>query len=120
MSTDLKMITIVMTTYIKGKVFKPQEQYCYTEKVDILIGCGCGGKKRDSVPHYRVVLDGGVAYDIPADRVVESDVVIPCEDRDFLTARANIGDTNRVEDFNPFRNNLDPNEIAARANNVPM
>jgi hypothetical protein len=120
MATDEKMITIVMTTYVKGKVFKPQEQYCYTEKVNILVGCGCGGKAKESILHYRVVLDGGIQYDIPADRVVESDVVIPCDDRDFLNARANIGDTNRVSDFNPYRNNLDPNAIAASANNVPM
>jgi hypothetical protein len=119
MPENEKMITISLTVLIKGRAFKVQEQYCYTEIVEILVGCGCGGKKKESVLHYRVVLND-INYDIPVTRAVESTVVIPCEDQNFLDARAEIGDTNRVFDFNDFRTNIDAQQVAISANNIPM
>ena len=120
MADPQKMITITVTTIIKGKSFRVQEQYCYTEKITQLVGCGCGGKAKQSMEFYRLVLDGGIQYDIPVERAVESTVPISCRDQNFLEARADIGDTNTVADFNPFRDNLDPVKILKNANIVPM
>lgn len=121
MATDgQKLITITVTTAIKGKVFKPNEQVCYSEKVTQLVGCGCGGKKKEEKQFYRHIGDGGIFYDIPVERAVETDVVISCRDQNFEEAREDIGDTNKVQDFNPYRVNNNPYEILKSANNIPM
>jgi hypothetical protein len=113
------IITITSAVLVKGRVFKVNEQYCWTEKIMILLGCGCGGKPKQNTLHYRVILDG-VAYDIPMNFIVESQQIIPPDGQDFNARRTNLGDTQDVKDFNPYRQNNDPQYIANLANNVPM
>lgn len=120
MADEQKMITITVTTIIKGRAFKPNEQYCYASKFSTLVGCGCGGKAKETKWFYKVVLDSGIEYDIPVERATETTVPISCRDQNFEEAREDIGDTNEVKDFNPYRVNNDPYEIAKKANNIPM
>jgi hypothetical protein len=118
--TDIpNLITITMPTLINGRVFKVNEQFIYEEKIMILLGCGCGGKPKVNTLHYRVFL-GAISYDIPYTFVVETMQVIPPEGQDFNARRTNLGDTQEVKDFNPYRQNNDPALIRAQANNIPM
>jgi hypothetical protein len=118
--TDMtNLITITVAILVKGRVFKVNEQYRYEEKVIIPIGCGCGGKPKVNTVHYRILM-GSVFFDIPQGFAVETQQIIPPEGQDFNARRVNLGDTQDVKDFNPYRANNDPNAIAALANNVPM
>jgi hypothetical protein len=91
--------------------------------LDLPVGCGCGGQKRQIVKHYRVQL-GAVIYDIPATYVTETDVPIACDDQDFLSKRADIGfrslDGSKINDFSQLRRNPDPKEIWKAAQNIPL
>ena len=99
---------------------KAEEQYCYSEIVEVKVGCGCGGKKPTYENAYRVTLNG-VNYDLLAKYVVEANGnQIACEDQDTMKRRENIGDTQNVNDFNPYRNNPNPDVIANSANNIKM
>ena len=114
-----KLITITSKINIKGFEFKPQQQYCYIAEIELTIGCGCGGKAKQQINHFRVKINN-ILYDIPERNAVRTVQPIACEDQDFLKARAAIGDTNRVADFDPFRNNNDPYAISRNANINPM
>lgn len=122
-ATSGTYITITTLINIKGRVFKPNEQYCYSTTLDILLGCGCGGKPKQSVKHYRVRLDN-VFYDIPFTFVTETTTPIACEDQNFRNRIQYIGnrtiDGKWIDDYNPYRLNPDPIEIAKAANNIPM
>lgn len=114
------LLTIVISFYEKGRLFKAQEQFCFFEQSIKLVGCGCGGKKREEVPAYKIYLNN-VIYELEARYVVDANwTVIPCEDRDFEKRRENIGDTQQVHNFDPYRQNNNVNDIIASANNIPM
>jgi len=113
------LITITHPINVKGFMFVINTQYCYQTELVVLVGCGCGGKKKKEVNHFRVVMNG-IFYDIPDTHAVHTTQPIACEDQDFLNKRSAIGDTNIVQDFNMFRNNNDPMAIAAKANRNPM
>lgn len=118
-----QFITVSTLINIKGKVFKPNEQYCYETKITLQVGCGCGGAPKQDVIHYRVDING-IKYDIPYNYVTETQVVIPCEDQNFEQKREGIGNRTingiYITDYDPYRNNPNPFEIAKAANNIPM
>jgi len=118
-----KFITITTLINIKGYVFRPNEQYCYESVVTLQIGCGCGGTPRQNVEHYRVKING-VFYDIPTTHAVISTVPISCEDQDYRLKIQGIGNRTisgeYIKNYNPYRNNPNPLEIAKSANNIPM
>lgn len=118
-----KNITVTTLVNIKGRIFKPNEQYCFEDIVTTLVGCGCGGKPKQEVKNYRVKLDN-IFYDIPQQFAVETTVPITCEDQDFRARIQFIGnrtiDGKYIQNYNPYRLNPDPLEIAKAANNIPM
>ncbi|MEO7397231.1 MAG: hypothetical protein ABIW84_01570 [Ilumatobacteraceae bacterium] len=118
-----KYITITTLVSLKGRVFKPNEQYCYKDIITLLVGCGCGGQPKKQVNHYRVVLDN-VVYDIPTTFAVETQTPITCIDQDFRRRIQFLGnrtiDGQWIDDYNPYRYNPDPQKIAAAANDIEM
>jgi hypothetical protein len=118
-----KFLTITTLINLKGYVFRPNQQYCYEDKIILQVGCGCGNTVRKDVLHYRVRINN-VVYDIPENYVTETIVPIACEDQDFELRREGIGnrtiDGVYITDYNPYRNNPDPFAIAKDANNIPM
>ena len=119
MADEVKMITITSKINVKGYGFSPQQQYCYESIQQIAVGCGCGGKKKEIIDHYRVLLNG-IYYDIPSTHAVKTTIPIDCKDQNFSERIAFVGDTQSVQDFNEFRRNNDPMAIAIMANNIPM
>ena len=118
--TDIpNMITITIANLIKGRPFYVNEQYLFSEEITIQVGCGCGGKPKKDVLHYRVRLNN-VDYDIPSTFSVRSQQVIPAAGKDFAARRANLGDTQEVSDFNQYRQINSPTHIRLKANISPM
>lgn len=116
-------ITVVTQILLKGRLFRINEQYCFTEKIKLLVGCGCGGKQKEEKWYYRLFLNN-VFYDMPIEFATEvpSDFNSPdqCPDPNFDQRRENIGETQSTKDFNPFRQNNDPTAIWCRAQRVIM
>lgn len=119
----MPLLTITSQVIIKDKLFLPNEQYEYTQKVTTMQGCGCGGQPQVQVIHYRVVINN-VFYDIPKKNVVETTVVIAKADQSFDGKWRDIGDRdiqgNKINDYTGLVSRPDPNAIAASANNIPM
>jgi hypothetical protein len=84
------MLTVTVRVLKKGRLFQPNEQYCYKEKLEKLKGCGCGGRAKKLVNFYVVEVDG-VDYELNENTVTESTVPIPLSDQDSKRP-FNIGD----------------------------
>jgi len=108
---------------VSGKMFLVNQQYEYSSTQVILIGCGCGGKKKESVLHYLVIING-TTYKIPYTNCVVTTVHIAVEDQDFRAKIADIGnrapDGSKINNYDGLRSRPNPDEIASSANNIPM
>ena len=110
------MITVQHKTVKKGKVFLPNEQYCFKSKETRLKGCGCGGRPKKEVTFYTVEVDG-VNYELSSNYVFESSVPIPREDQnsDRPFTVGNIDGSYQDLLIKP-----DPAAIRRSANDIPM
>ena len=107
-------VTIQIPVYVGTHMFKANEQYEFTEIQWHLIGCGCGGKKKESKKYYLLTV-GKNKLAVEAKYVVETDVAIPKASQNFDVARR---DQHRFPgtDFSSIVSHPDPDAILKHAN----
>lgn len=68
------------------RLFKPNEQYCYSSTVIRTVSCGCGGGNAKNVVHYVVNVDHRI-FEVSEEDAVVSTVEIKASEQDFELLR---------------------------------
>ena len=107
-------VTIQTPVYIGTHMFKINEQYEFSEIQWFLVGCGCGGQKKESVKYYLITV-GKNKFSVDEKHIVETNVAIPKVSQSFDTARR---DQYRYPgtDFSSIVAHPNPNDILKNAN----
>jgi len=112
-------VTVQIPVYVGNHLFKVNNQYVFTKIQWFSVGCGCGGKKKETKKFYLLTVnDRGKEhkYSVEAKHLVETEVAIPKVSQNFDVARRD-QHRNPGTDFSAIVDHPDPDAILKHANN---
>jgi len=112
MSCGVGMITVQEKVYLNAignpktsRLFKTNEQYCYTGTIIKLIGCGCGSSAKKQLKYFQVQVDKR-NYEVPETNAFQSTVEIRTDQQDFELLRRTVFFQNKDhQDYSSINHN---------------